>query len=95
MNQEQKLQMHYYYKELVKNGTIKTIKEALVFKLSYEKAFYLTDVVKSLKDRKELTFEEWLVVKDYAKTNNYYFKKGKKVSEKEVLRRYSFSIKTL
>jgi hypothetical protein len=95
MNSHQKLELHNYYKELVQNGTIKTINEALVFKLSYEKAFSFAGVVKPLKDRQELTFEEWTVVKDYVKKNNYYLKNEKKITEKEVLRRYTFGLKTL
>jgi hypothetical protein len=47
MTKEQETQMNDYYLELLKNGTIKTLNEAMIFKLSYEKAFSLNGVVKS------------------------------------------------
>lgn len=44
MNKEQELQADKYYNELVKNKTITTLNEALVFKLAYEKALTMHDV---------------------------------------------------
>lgn len=44
MNKNQELQMNSYYEELLKSNVITTLNEALIFKLSYEKAFSLTDV---------------------------------------------------
>lgn len=48
MTKEQELQMENYYQELLKYGKIKTLNEALVFKLSYEKAFSLNGVMPML-----------------------------------------------
>jgi len=48
MTKEQELQMEKYYQELLKDGIIKTLNEALVFKLSYEKAFLLNGVSRSI-----------------------------------------------
>ena len=48
MTKEQELQMNNYYEKLVKEGKLKTLQEAYIFKLSYEKAFSLKDVVASV-----------------------------------------------
>jgi Cft2 family RNA processing exonuclease len=95
MTSEQRLQIHNYYKELVSNDIIKTPNEAKIFKLSYEKAFSLTDVVKSFKDRKELTFEDWIIIRGYTKSGTYYFRNNKRISQKEVIRRYEFGLQNL
>lgn len=44
MNKEQELKLEEYYQELLENKTIKTLNEALVFKLAYEKALTMHDV---------------------------------------------------
>lgn len=55
MTKEQELKMNTYYSELVKIGTITTLSEANVFKLSYEKAFSLHVVNYSLPTKEELS----------------------------------------
>lgn len=44
MTKEQEVQMNNYYLELLKKGSINTLNEAMIFKLSYEKAFSLNSV---------------------------------------------------
>tara|TARA_R110000782_G_scaffold265060_1_gene358545 strand:- start:331 stop:621 length:291 start_codon:yes stop_codon:yes gene_type:complete len=48
MTKEQELQMNNYYLELKKDGIITKLHEAMIFKLSYEKAFSLNGVVASV-----------------------------------------------
>jgi len=48
MTKNQELEMQKYLQKLVKDKILTTGREALIFKFSYEKAFSLKDVVKSL-----------------------------------------------
>ena len=41
ITKEQESKMNNYYLELTQNGSINTLNEAMIFKLSYEKAFSL------------------------------------------------------
>jgi site-specific recombinase XerD len=79
MTKEQEVQMNNYYLELLKKGSINTLNEAMIFKLSYEKAFSLNSVSQQ---REQLNgFRKWTserannedvvkqeVIDDYLKT---------------------------
>ena len=59
MNNKQYKKLEKHYNRLVKNKTIKTLNECLVYKLAIDKAFSLQGVVKTLKDKYTPTFKEW------------------------------------
>jgi hypothetical protein len=50
--------MNDYYLELVINDSINTLNEAMIFKLSYEKAFYLNGVGCSSADKEKQAFDD-------------------------------------
>jgi len=56
MTKKQEQQMNDYYTELLNNGSIKTINEAFIFILSYEKAFSLNGVGSSNKGKYKKAF---------------------------------------
>lgn len=86
MTKEQELQMENYYQELVQRGKITSLSEASIFKLSYEKAFSLTDVNYSLPNKEELSslIKELIALDNENKmTDNYLSaeKAGKLLSD--------------
>ena len=52
MTKKQEVQMNNYYLELKKDGMITKLHEAMIFKLSYEKAFSLNGVGCSYSEKK-------------------------------------------
>ena len=60
MTKEQEVQMNNYYLELLKKGSINTLNEAMIFKLSYEKAFSLNSVSQQRKQLEDYQhFIDW------------------------------------
>ena len=76
MNNKQYKKLEKHYNRLVKNKTIKTLNECLVYKLAIDKAFSLQGVVKTLKDKYEIVFDDWLKDHKFEQSNNGFHKNG-------------------
>ena len=66
-----------HYNNLVKKGTIKTMNDACIYKLAIEKAIKVTRCCETLKDKKKITFDEWLNVNFKKYDNEYYQDSGR------------------